>query len=130
MRREVFEAVGLLDERLFLYSEEPEWCWRVRRAGWRVRYVPEAVVIHHEGTSTGQHVAARQRAFAVSKAHMMTRIHGPVIGLLARGALAADQAVRLVREGAKWALGHKRALRAARVVAAWGRCGEQHATTK
>jgi GT2 family glycosyltransferase len=118
VRREVFEDVGPLDERLFLYAEEPEWCWRVRRAGWRVRYAPEAEVRHHEGMSTGQNVAARQRAFAMSKAHLMGQLYGPVVGVITRGALVADQAVRLLREAAKWSLGHKRDLRAARMLAA------------
>ncbi|MDQ2785764.1 MAG: glycosyltransferase family 2 protein [Chloroflexota bacterium] len=119
VRREVFAAVGLLDERLFLYAEEPEWCWRVRRAGWRVRFVPEAEVRHHEGSSTGQNIAVRQRAFAVSKTHLMGELYGPVAGWVTRGALISDQIVRLIREAAKWSLGHKRDLRAARVLAAW-----------
>lgn len=119
VRREVFATAGLLDERLFLYSEEPEWCWRVRRAGWRVRYVPAAEVWHHEGMSTGQNVALRQRSFAVSKAYLMRALYGPAIGALTRAALVADQGARLLREGAKWSLGHKRDLRAARVLAAW-----------
>jgi N-acetylglucosaminyl-diphospho-decaprenol L-rhamnosyltransferase len=119
VRRAVFETAGLLDERLFLYSEEPEWCWRVRKAGWRVRYIPAAAVRHHEGTSTGQNIALRQRAFAVSKAHLMGTLYGPVVGAVTRAALVLDQTVRLVREGAKWLLGHKRDLRAGRVLAAW-----------
>lgn len=119
VRREVFAAVGLLDERLFLYSEEPEWCWRVRRAGWRVRYVPTAEVCHHEGTSTSQNVVLRQRAFALSKTHLMGTLYGPAIGAMTRAALVVDQAIRLTREGAKWSLGQKRDLRAARVLAAW-----------
>ncbi|MHB8645663.1 MAG: glycosyltransferase family 2 protein, partial [Thermomicrobiales bacterium] len=119
VRREVFASAGLLDERLFLYAEEPEWCWRVRRAGWRVRYVPQAEVRHHEGASTGQNVLARQRAFAVSKAHLMGSLYGPVVGMMTRVALVADQSVRLMREAAKWALGHKRDLRATRVLASW-----------
>ena len=119
VRRDVFARVGLLDERLFLYAEEPEWCWRVREAGWRVRYVPAAEVWHHEGTSTGQNIALRQRAFAVSKAHLMRDALWPGRGGGDAGALVLDQTVRLVREGAKWALGHKRDLRAGRVLAAW-----------
>ncbi|MGI8855765.1 MAG: glycosyltransferase family 2 protein [Thermomicrobiales bacterium] len=118
VRRAVFARAGLLDERLFLYSEEPEWCWRVRKAGWRARYVPAAEVWHHEGTSTGQNIAVRQRAFAVSKTHLMGTLYGPVIGAVTRAALVLDQAVRLVREGAKWSLGHKRDLRAGRLRAA------------
>ncbi len=119
VRWEVFAAVGLLDERLFLYAEEPEWCWRVRRAGWRVRFVPEAAVRHHEGTSTGQNITARQRAFAMSKTHLMGQLYGPTAGWLMRGALVMDQTVRLIREAVKWSLGHKRDLRAARLLAAW-----------
>lgn len=118
VRRTIFAAVGLLDERLFLYSEEPEWCWRVRRAGWRVRYIPAAEVRHHEGTSTGQNIAVRQRAFAVSKAHLMRKLYGPTAGRLTRAILVTDQSVRLAREGAKWLLGQKRDLRAARLIAA------------
>ncbi len=118
-RRVVFTAVGLLDERLFLYAEEPEWCWRVRQAGWRVRFVPEAELRHHEGTSTSQNVIARQRAFAVSKTHLMSALYGPTAGWVTRGVLVGDQIMRLIREAAKWSLGHKRDLRAARVVAAW-----------
>jgi N-acetylglucosaminyl-diphospho-decaprenol L-rhamnosyltransferase len=119
VRGAIFTRVGLLDERLFLYSEEPEWCWRVRQAGWRVRYIPTAEVWHHEGTSTGQNIALRQQAFAVSKTHLMGTLYGPVVGAITRVALVADQTVRLVREGAKWLLGHKRDLRAGRVLAAW-----------
>ena len=119
VRRTVFARVGLLDERLFLYAEEPEWCWRVREAGWRVRYLPAAEVWHHEGMSTGQNVALRQRTFAVSKTHLMRTLYGPAIGAVTRAALVLDQSVRLVREGAKWLLGHKRDLRAGRVLAAW-----------
>lgn len=120
VRREVFDAVGLLDANLFLYGEEPEFCGRVRRAGWRVRYTPAATVRHHEGTSTGQAVALRQRAFNGSKAYVAGRLHGPLAGGAVRAGLAGDQAARLLIEGAKYALGHKRALRAARVAAAWG----------
>lgn len=49
--RECYEAVGPWDESFFLYSEETDFCLRARDAGWRTRFVPEAVVVHHEGGS-------------------------------------------------------------------------------
>lgn len=49
--RECFEAVGEWDESFFLYSEETDFCLRARDAGWRTRFVPDAVVVHHEGGS-------------------------------------------------------------------------------
>jgi GT2 family glycosyltransferase len=45
-RRSAVEAVGLLDERYFLYWEDLDWCYRMRQAGWAVYRVPEARAIH------------------------------------------------------------------------------------
>lgn len=54
IRGRAIAEVGLLDERFFMYCEEIDWCWRMKRAGWRVYCVPRAVVIHHEAQSTRQ----------------------------------------------------------------------------
>ena len=36
VRRQAVDSAGLLDERFFLYGEDIEWCWRMRRAGWSI----------------------------------------------------------------------------------------------
>lgn len=54
VRGAALEAVGALDPTFFMYCEEIDWCRRFRRAGWRVRCVPAAEVVHHGGASTGQ----------------------------------------------------------------------------
>ncbi len=54
IRREVFENVGLLDEDFFFWFEETDLCKRVKEAGWKIVYYPEAEVIHHVGASTRQ----------------------------------------------------------------------------
>jgi GT2 family glycosyltransferase len=41
-------SAGLLDERFFLSSEEPDLCLRVKRAGWQVRYLPQMTIVHHQ----------------------------------------------------------------------------------
>jgi len=48
-RREALLSAGLLDERFFIYSEEPDLCLRVKRAGWQVRYLPDMTIVHHHG---------------------------------------------------------------------------------
>jgi GT2 family glycosyltransferase len=40
---------GLLDERFFLFSEETDWCRRLRAAGWDIRHLPLARMVHHTG---------------------------------------------------------------------------------
>jgi len=46
IRRKTWEQVGGLDEDFFLFLEETDWCFRARRAGWRVVYNPQVSIIH------------------------------------------------------------------------------------
>jgi N-acetylglucosaminyl-diphospho-decaprenol L-rhamnosyltransferase len=46
VRREAADEVGLFDEDYFLFSEEVDWCWRFRQAGWKVLFFPGAEVEH------------------------------------------------------------------------------------
>jgi GT2 family glycosyltransferase len=52
LRRAALDDVGGWDERFFMYVEDVELCWRLRRGGWRVAYEPEVVVEHLLGVST------------------------------------------------------------------------------
>jgi GT2 family glycosyltransferase len=48
-RREALLSGGLLDERFFLFSDEPDLCLRIKRAGWRVLHLPAMTIVHHVG---------------------------------------------------------------------------------
>lgn len=52
IRREIFFATGMFDERFFMFTEEFDLCVRVRSAGWKIHWVPEALVVHLGGQST------------------------------------------------------------------------------
>jgi GT2 family glycosyltransferase len=54
LRREVMQQTGMFDEQFFMYCEEIDWAWRIRKAGWRVMCVPTAWVVHLGGQSTAQ----------------------------------------------------------------------------
>jgi GT2 family glycosyltransferase len=49
VRREIIEQLGAFDETLVQYSEDLDWCYRIKDAGWLVVYLPEARVIHSGG---------------------------------------------------------------------------------
>jgi GT2 family glycosyltransferase len=53
VRRRAVEEVGPVDERFFLFSEETDWCYRFRRAGWRVVFYPGAEAVHVGGAGHG-----------------------------------------------------------------------------
>jgi GT2 family glycosyltransferase len=52
LRRETVDEVGLLDEEFFMYGEDIDWCYRIKEAGWKVMYYPEAKIIHYKGASS------------------------------------------------------------------------------
>ena len=52
LRREALDDIGGWDERYFMYVEDVDLCWRLRRAGWRVAYEPAGTVEHLLGVST------------------------------------------------------------------------------
>jgi GT2 family glycosyltransferase len=57
VRREVVERVGMLDDTYFMYTEDADWCMRIRRAGYRIVYEPDACVWHKLSVSAGGHLS-------------------------------------------------------------------------
>lgn len=47
--RGVIEKVGMLDEDYFMYHEDADWCYRVRQAGFKAYFIPDAQMIHYKG---------------------------------------------------------------------------------
>jgi len=60
VRRQAIEQVGMLDENIFMYFEDNDWCLRIRKAGWKVYYNPLVSIVHLGGQSLAQNPAARQ----------------------------------------------------------------------
>jgi GT2 family glycosyltransferase len=54
VRREALEQVGVLDASYFMYSEEVDWCTRIKRGGWEIYWVPAAQIVHYGGQSSKQ----------------------------------------------------------------------------
>lgn len=94
VRHAVLEQVGALDEAYFMYSEEVEWAWRIRRAGWAIWQLPAARVTHVGGASTGQFRRAMQVALWRSRAHFVAQ-SGPAWRLAAHHAIVRAGMLRL-----------------------------------
>ena len=108
-RRAAFESVGGFDERYFMYVEDLDLCWRLRRAGWRVLFNPESAIVHDQGLSTRQHAYRMLAAHHVSTFRFARKsLSGPkqvlvpvvAVGLLARFCLAVGQKLLARRPGA------------------------------
>lgn len=108
VRRKVFEGVGLLDERFFIWFEEVDFCKRAKEAGWGVVYVPAVQVIHHGGASFAKAMTLKKQRYFTSSMGAYFRKHRGawtmlilalpmLIGLLAASAISLWTSVRAKR---------------------------------
>ncbi len=110
-RRALFERLGGLDERFFMYWEDADYCRRVRQARFGVAFVPSVSVVHAVGRSSSYDVEAAIRAFHQSAFRLFVKHAGRVerllapavwLGLACRRELRVRQARRERRRGTAW----------------------------
>jgi N-acetylglucosaminyl-diphospho-decaprenol L-rhamnosyltransferase len=109
LRREAIEEVGDCDEDYFLFSEETDWCYRFREAGWQVVFFPGAECVHVRGAAHGGRLYRENL-----RGHLLflSKHRGPKVAERARRLLLAALRVRGIvfrgergrayREGAAW----------------------------
>jgi GT2 family glycosyltransferase len=94
--RRVVKEVGAMDDAFFIYSEEADWCRRIRDAGYRCVFAPRARIRHREGG--GKSTAGMKPAMYVelqkSKLTYVRKHYGPVGRGLAQATLAASMLAR------------------------------------
>jgi len=70
IRRQALTEVGSWDENYFFYGEDLDLFYRIKKAGWKVMFYPEPLLIHHKGASSG----LRKESKKISQANQQTRI--------------------------------------------------------
>ncbi len=90
IRRDAIEQVGLLDEDYFLFLEETDWCYRMKRAGWKIYHLPEAEVCHFQGKGVEIEKRRARIEYFRSRYHFFKKNRGSlqwsilVVGLMIR----------------------------------------------
>jgi len=109
VRREAIDEVGLLDEDFFLFSEETDWCFRFRQAGWEVVFFPGAECVHVGGAAHGGrlyrenlrgHLLFLWKHRGATEAERARRLL--LAALRLRGRLFRGERGRVYRETADW----------------------------
>jgi hypothetical protein len=97
VRRDVFEALGGFDERLFMYAEDTDLCYRIRRGGGMVRYLPGERVLHHGAASSAKkkrdHFGPLMQR--ESNLYFMREHFGPGAAVAYRAAVGAGSLLRM-----------------------------------
>lgn len=97
-RRSALEAVGGFDEGYFLYEEDVDLCVRLRAAGYRVLYTPEATVVHHLGRAMAG--AGERARLEYHRSHLRYYLrHNAPLAVLGLRALLLARGVASVAAG-------------------------------
>jgi N-acetylglucosaminyl-diphospho-decaprenol L-rhamnosyltransferase len=109
VRREAVDEVGPLDEAFFLFSEETDWCYRFRAAGWKVLFTPVADAVHVGGASHGGRFFREQ---VLGHLRFLAKHRGPRdaerarrllrVALAVRGVLFPGDRGRMYADAARW----------------------------
>jgi len=113
-RGDAVRDVGLLDDGFFMYCEEIDWAWRMRKAGWQTWLVPAAEVTHIGGASSEQARPATTAYLWESRARLYGKHRGWLTRALVRGLVLRTFSVRDAQaESTDWAAAY------GRILAAW-----------
>lgn len=94
VRRQVLDEVGGFNPKFFIYGEEQDWCFRMRRAGWRVSFVPDAEVVHLGGGAMDHYPIERLKLKHVGLLRLYDLHHGLAARLAIRAMVLATLAGR------------------------------------
>jgi GT2 family glycosyltransferase len=94
VRVEAARAIGYFDPAFFVYSDEVDFCKRLRDAGWSTLYVPEAVAVHNEQLSTGAVPERRIVELSRNRDRYMRKHHSPLAAGVVRVLTAWAYALR------------------------------------
>lgn len=94
LRAEAFFEIGGFDPGFFMFFEDVDLGMRLGEAGWSSVYVPDATVVHDQGSSWRERPAAMVRAHHASAARYLSRIYSSPLQAPLRGALAAGLGLR------------------------------------
>jgi GT2 family glycosyltransferase len=82
VRRADAEAVGLLDERFFMYTEDVDFCASVRARGRQILFTPDVEVVHLRGRSAATAFSATRAAYERSHLRFYRKHHPLYVPLL------------------------------------------------
>lgn len=94
VRRAALDQVGLLDEEYFIYGDEADLQYRLKKAGWRVYYLPNVTTIHYGGRSMNRW--GRRKMVYRGKMLFFKKNYGPIRTTALRVIYAGLSAAKLV----------------------------------
>lgn len=96
LRSSLLQSIGYLDERFFMYFEETDLCFRIKRAGWKIWFLPKASIIHFGGDATAHYDERRLIHYHNSLVQFYSKHYVRSARYVLRGILFMRSSIRIV----------------------------------
>jgi GT2 family glycosyltransferase len=103
LRRAALDEAGFFDERFFMYSEDEDLCFRLRKRGWLVCFCGAGTAVHHGAASSRLYKIDMLRHFYLSQMLFLLKHHGPFSAFLFAVAIRTVLVLKrlLLRDGSR-----------------------------
>lgn len=99
-KRSVFEKIGLMDEKYFVYWDDTDFLWRMKQAGMRILVDPSVVLLHKVSSSTGGRLSDFTIRYVFRNQILFTRkFHGTAWALYSGSMAMLSGLIRIARNG-------------------------------
>jgi GT2 family glycosyltransferase len=97
VRREIIGQIGVLDTTFDpIYSEEIDWCYRIKQASWEIWVLPEAQIIHYGGRTMNRAMPRKYRLLLSHKALFFRKHKGQAAAAIYKAMLALSTSGKLL----------------------------------
>jgi len=99
-RREAADQIGGLDERIFMYAEDVDWCYRLHQAGWEVWYLPHSPIVHYGGQSSKKRRGRMEAELYRSRVYFFRKHYGGAAAFCLKSLIYAMTLIKMLVHGA------------------------------
>jgi len=98
-RHQAIDQIGGLDERIFMYAEDVDWCYRFHQTGWEIWYLPQAPIIHYGGQSSKQLQGRMEAELYRGRVYFFSKQYGRVAALSLKALIYVLTLIKMVVNG-------------------------------
>jgi GT2 family glycosyltransferase len=96
IRKKTIQEIGPMDDNLFLFAEDLDWCLRTRRNGWKVVYLPSVCIVHYGGESAKKNLQVKISSFYFKRLYFAQKYRGRLSLLILKVVSFVELVVKMV----------------------------------
>lgn len=108
VRKAAITDIGLLDEAIFMYAEDIDWCYRIKNAAWKTYYLPQSKIIHLESQIANTNLTNKLKNGYQGLYYFFDKHYGKKVAILFKVLVANGMILRMTIRSFQYAMNYER----------------------